>query len=61
MGRFGWIHALVSTLIVVALLIVVAAATSWWILVVVAILVVVGTGAGLLVGRRLRARDAKSP
>jgi hypothetical protein len=60
MGRFGWIHALVSTLIVVALLIVVAAATSWWVLVAVAILLFVGLGAGLLVGLRLRARRAKS-
>jgi len=57
----GWIHLTVSTLIVVAFLIVVAAAMSWWILVGVAILSVVGLGAGLLVGRWLRAKGAKSP
>jgi hypothetical protein len=57
----GWIHLTVSTLIVVTFLIVVAAATSWWILVAVAILSFVGVGAGLLVGRRLRAKRAKSP
>ena len=60
-GRFGWIHQAVSTLIVVAFLIVVATATSWWILVAVAALLFVALGAGLIVGRRLRAKRAKSP